>query len=224
VTSTTRTRLSAEERRQQLLDLGVSLLADRSLDELTIDVLAEEAGISRGLLYHYFGDKHAFRAAVVRRAVEDLVAQTAPPPAGDPLARLLASLTAYVDYVEANREGYRSIVRAAAGGNEELRRLYEQARAALTDRIFTEDAQGDLIGDTPANRLMVRGWAALTEELVLAWLDDMHAMTREELVQALTASLPLLVDTVEPHGDRGVARLGGQGDRTAVRGDDRLNE
>ena len=191
-----RTRLSAEQRRAQLLDLGVSLLAHRSLDELTIDVLAEEAGISRGLLYHYFGDKQAFREAVVRRAVEDLVAQTAPPTTGDPLARLLASLTAYVDYVEANREGYRSIVRAAASGNEELRGLYEQARAALTDRIFTEDAQGDLIGDTPATRLMVRGWAALTEELVLAWLDDPHAMTRDELVHALTASLPLLVDTV----------------------------
>ena len=196
MTSTTRTRLSAEQRRDQLLDLGVSLLSTRSLDELTIDVLAEEAGISRGLLYHYFGDKQAFREAVVRRAVEALVAQTAPPAGGDPLARLLASLTAYVDYVEANREGYRSIVRAAAGGNEELRRLYEQARAALTDRIFTEDAQGDLIGDTPATRLMVRGWAALTEELVLTWLDDPHAMTREELVRALTASLPLLVDAV----------------------------
>jgi AcrR family transcriptional regulator len=193
-----RTRLSAEQRRAQLLDLGVSLLADRSLDELTIDVLAEEAGISRGLLYHYFGDKLAFREAVVRRAVDDLVVQTAPPATGDPLARLLASLTAYVDYVEANREGYRSIVQAAASGNEELRRLYEQARAVLTDRIFTEDAQGDLIADTPATRLMVRGWAALTEELVLAWLDDPRAMSRDELVRALTAALPLLVETAQP--------------------------
>jgi AcrR family transcriptional regulator len=191
-----RTRLSADQRRAQLLDLGVSLLATRSLDELTIDALAEEAGISRGLLYHYFGDKQAFREAVVRRAVEDLITQTAPPATGDPLERLLASLTAYVGYVEANREGYRSIVRAAASGNEELRGLYEQARAALTDRIFTEDAQGDLIGDTPATRLMVRGWAALTEELVLAWLDDPRAMSREELVRALTTSLPVLVDTV----------------------------
>lgn len=191
-----RTRLSAEERREQLLDLGVSLLARRPLEDLTIDALAEEAGISRGLLYHYFGDKHAFREAVVRRAVEDLIAQTAPPATGGPLDRLLASLTAYVDYVEANREGYRSIVRAAAGGNEELRRLYEQARAALTDRIFTEDAQGDLVGDTPAVRLMVRGWAALTEELVLAWLDDPGSMSREDLVRALTESLPRLVDTV----------------------------
>ena len=75
-------RLAPDERRSQLLDLGVRLLATRSLDQLSIDLLAEEAGISRGLLYHYFGNKHAFHEAVVRRAADDLIAQTAPP-AGD---------------------------------------------------------------------------------------------------------------------------------------------
>ena len=116
------------ERREQLLDLGVRLLATRSLDELSIDLLAEEAGISRGLLYHYFGNKHAFHEAVVRRAADDLIAQTAPPADGEPLERLLASVTAYVDYVEANHEGYLSLVKGAAGGNETLREIYEEAR------------------------------------------------------------------------------------------------
>ena len=118
------------------------LLATRSLDELSIDVLAEEAGISRGLLYHYFGNKHAFHEAVVRRAADDLIAQTAPPAEGEPLERLLASVTAYVDYVVANYEGYLSLVKGAAGGNETLRAIYEEARSALTDRVFPEDAAG----------------------------------------------------------------------------------
>jgi AcrR family transcriptional regulator len=51
-----RIRLSPEQRRVQLLDLGVRLFSRRSLDELSVDVLAQEAGISRGLLYHYFGN------------------------------------------------------------------------------------------------------------------------------------------------------------------------
>ena len=38
-TATARTRLSKEERRSQLLDLGVRLLSTRSLDELSIDLL-----------------------------------------------------------------------------------------------------------------------------------------------------------------------------------------
>src|SRR6476646_3852021 len=111
-----RTRLSPEQRRSHLLDLGVRLFATRSLDELSIDVLAEEAGISRGLLYHYFGNKHAFHEAVVR---------------------------------------------GAAGGNDTLREIYEEARSALTDRIFREDAGGGVSPETAGSRLMVRGWAAM---------------------------------------------------------------
>jgi AcrR family transcriptional regulator len=196
VTAPTRTRLTPEQRRSQLLDLGVRLLATRSLDELSIDVLAEEAGISRGLLYHYFGNKHAFHEAVVRRAADDLIEQTAPPAEGEPLERLLASVTAYVDYVVANYEGYLSLVKGAAGGNDTLREIYEEARSALTDRIFREDAQGMIVPDTPAARLVVRGWAALAEELVLTWVVDPAGVTRDELLGVLAASLPALVEVL----------------------------
>jgi AcrR family transcriptional regulator len=188
-----RTRLSPDQRRSQLLDLGVRLLATRSLDELSIDLLAEEAGISRGLLYHYFGNKHAFHEAVVRRAADDLIAQTAPPVDGEPLERLLTSMAAYLDYVEANYEGYLSLVKGAAGGNDTLREIYEEARSALTDRIFREDAQGEIIPDTPASRLVVRGWAAMAEEMVVTWVREPAGVTREELVRMLAAALPALV-------------------------------
>ena len=191
---TGRTRLHPETRREQLLELGVRLLSTRSLDELSIDVLAEEAGISRGLLYHYFGNKHDFHEAVVRRAADDLIATTAPPAEGDPLERLLVSVAAYVDYVEANYQGYLSLVKGAAGGNEAIRDIYEEARAALTDRIFLEDAQGAVVPDTPAARLMVRGWSAMTEDLVLSWVRDPEGVTRERLLGALAASLPALVE------------------------------
>jgi AcrR family transcriptional regulator len=198
VTPATRTRLTPEERRSQLLDLGVRLLATRSLDELSIDLLAEEAGISRGLLYHYFGSKHAFHEAVVRRAADDLVAQTAPPAQGEPLERLLASVTAYVDYVVANYEGYLSLVKGAAGGNDTLREIYDSARSKLTDRIFREDAQGEIVPDTPASRLVVRGWSAMTEELVLTWVADPTGVSREELLEIIAGSLSALVETTRP--------------------------
>jgi AcrR family transcriptional regulator len=198
VTATTRSRLAPDERRSQLLDLGVRLLATRSLDELSIDLLAEEAGISRGLLYHYFGNKHAFHEAVVRRAADDLITQTAPPASGQPLERLLASVTAYVDYVLANYEGYLSLIKGAAGGNETLRRIYEEARSTLSDRIFTEDAQGELIEDTPHNRLVVRGWSAMAEELVIAWGRDEAGVTRQELLDIIAGSLPALVGVAGP--------------------------
>lgn len=193
-TSTRRTRLTPDQRRAQLLDLGVHLFATRSVEEISIDVLAEEAGVSRGLLYHYFGGKQDFREAVIRHAVDDLITQTAPPAEGEPLERLLVSLGVYVDYVLANLELYRSLVRAAAGGSDEIQALHEEGRAALTDRIFREDLRGEILADTPQTRLVVRGWSAMTEAMVLAWADEPSGMTREQLLGVLALSLPALVE------------------------------
>ena len=193
-TTTPRTRLSPEQRREQLLDLGVRLLATRSLDELSIDLLAEEAGISRGLLYHYFGNKHDFHVAVVRRAADDLIAKTAPPASGDPLQRLLVSLAAYLDYVVDNHEGYLSLVKAAAAGNDTLREIYEEARSALNRRVFDDEVRGEIVPDTPATRLVVRGWSAMVEELVLSWIEKPRGVSREQLLEVMAASLPALVE------------------------------
>ena len=188
-----RSRLSPDDRRQQLLDLGVRLLATRSIDELSIDLLAEEAGISRGLLYHYFGNKHAFHEAVVRRAADDLIARTAPPADGDPLERLTVSVGAYLTYVEHNHEGYLSLVKGAASGNETMRAIYDEARFALTDRIFREGAEAAMIPDTPATRLVARGWVAMCEQLALSWVEEPGEVTRDELLAIMTGSLPAVV-------------------------------
>jgi AcrR family transcriptional regulator len=196
-TSTGRVRMSPESRREQLLELGTKLFSTRTLDELSIEVLAEEAGISRGLLYHYFGNKQEFHLAVVRRAVEQLVAITAPRDLDDPIEQLSVSLGAYLDYVVDNYTGYVSLVRAASGGNEELRAIYVDARRILTDRIFDiagEDALAAMgIKDSPAVRLLVNGWAAMIEVVVIDWVADPHGLSREDLLNRLALALPAIV-------------------------------
>ncbi len=92
--------------------------------------------------------------------------------------------------------GYPLLVKAASGGNDTLREIYDEARAALTDRIFREDAQGTIIAETPRTRLLVRGWAAMAEELVLGWKADPQGVTREEVLEMLVASLPALVAAI----------------------------
>ena len=110
------------------------------------------------------------------------------------MERLLVSVTAYVDYVVANYEGYLSLVKGAAGGNDTLRRIYDEARSALTDRIFREDARGEVVPDTPASRLVVRGWSAMAEELVLTWKVEPNGVSREELIAIVAGALPALVE------------------------------
>jgi AcrR family transcriptional regulator len=189
----TRTRLDPGRRREQLLDLGVEQLAVRRLDDLSIDTLAEVAGISRGLLYHYFSSKRDFHLAVLRRMADQVVAITAPGEDLPPLEQMVLSLEAYVDFVSANHESYVSFARAAAAGDEEFHRIYEEARAALTDRIFDHAGHEVLaelgVVDSPAVRLMVRGWSASVEDVVLTWLDDDRGISKQELLEMLASSL-----------------------------------
>ena len=203
--STTRVRMSPDSRREQLIALGVQLLATRSLEDLSIETLAEEAGISRGLLYHYFGNKQAFHTAVVQRASDDLFRVTAPSGEGSALEQLAGSLARYVDYVAENYQGYVSLVRGAAGGHEGLRQIYDESRAALTGRLFdgplAEEAAELGLTDTPAVRLLVRGWAAFTEEVVLDWVRDNRGITRDELLLMLAASLPGILAPMRPQDD-----------------------
>lgn len=198
----TRTRLDPRRRREQLLDLGVEQLAVRRLDDLSIDTLAEVAGISRGLLYHYFSSKRDFHLAVLRRMAEQVVAITAPTDDLPPLEQMVRSLEAYVEFVSANHESYVSFVRAAAAGDEEFHRIYEQARAALTDRIFDhagEDVLAQMgVVDSPAVRLMVRGWSASVEDVVLSWLEEDRGISKLELLEMLAAALPAVSSVVSP--------------------------
>ncbi|ROR90475.1 TetR family transcriptional regulator [Nocardioides aurantiacus] len=200
--TSSRVRMSPDARREQLLELGVRLLGSRSLEDLSIEVLAEEAGISRGLLYHYFGGKQEFHVAVVRRAADDLFAVTAPDGVGTQLEQLAGSLERYVDYVAANYRGYVSLVRGAAGGSAELQEIYEQSRNALTDRLFdgavAQEAAQLGLTDTPAVRLLVRGWAAFMEEVVVEWVRDDRGVSRDELLAHLAASLPGILAPLRP--------------------------
>jgi AcrR family transcriptional regulator len=200
MTATTgRVRMTPESRREQLLDLGTRLLATRTLDEISIELLAEEAGISRGLLYHYFGSLREFHVAVVRRAVEDIYAITAPRDIDDPLEQLTVSVGAYLDYVAENYTGYVSLIRAAASGNEEIQAIYRDARRSLTDRIFEIAGPDQLaalgVVDSPATRMLLDAWAAMVETAVVTWVADPHGMARSDLLTRLTKALPgLLID------------------------------
>ncbi len=191
--ATPRVRLNPAQRKEQLLDLGVKLLSVKRLEELSIDALSEVAGISRGLLYHYFSNKREFHLAVLRRMSEQVYEMTAPRQGGTPAEQLVGSIGAYVDFVAANTESYISFVKAAAGGDEEYAEIYRSAQSALTDRIFKAADAETLaslgVSDTPAVRLMVRGWSALVEETTLAWLEDDRGITRDQLVEMLAASL-----------------------------------
>lgn len=160
----TRRRLGADARRRQLIELGLRLLSREPREQVAIDRIAEEAGVSRGLLFHYFPTKRAFHVAVVTAAADRLVELTEPDPALPAPERLRRGLEAYVGYVIENRELYVSLVRGAAGADEELQRVFDRTRGRIVDRIV---ASLGVAAATPLLRTAVRGWLALVEETTL---------------------------------------------------------
>lgn len=190
-----RVRMQPDERREQLIEIGVRMLETRPLDELSIDALAEEAGISRGLLYHYFATKTDFHVAVVKKLAEDLYRITAPTSDNDPLLQLRLSLDAYISYVIENHVTYVAMVRAVAGGNPEMAEIYRDARTALVERLFerAEVVEADIVADTPTTRLLAHSWAVWVEDVVLAWIADNSELSREALLEKMIAVLVTLL-------------------------------
>jgi AcrR family transcriptional regulator len=186
-----RTRLDPAARRAQLIELGVEMLATRTLDELSVEDIAKQAGISRGLLFHYFSSKQEFHVAVARAAAQELIDRTAPDVTLPPLDALQASLDAFVGYVEENPDNYKSLVRGAASGVPEMRAIFDDTRGTLARRIVVVLGDLDLVLG-PRAELAVHGWVAFTEECVIRWIDAGRG-DREQLLAMLTKALPALV-------------------------------
>jgi AcrR family transcriptional regulator len=173
-----RSRLALDERRAQLLERGLELFSSRSYDEISIDDIAAAAGVSKGLLYHYFPTKRDFYVATVRGATEEMRNLTEPDEALAPVERLRQSLEAYLDYVEAHAVGYRTLLRGGIGSDAEVRDIVEETRSLMIER-FLEGMERDEPG--PGVRLALRGWLGFCEEASLAWLDR-RDVARAELV------------------------------------------
>src|SRR6266508_1775381 len=99
VAENTRRRLTADDRRKQLVGIGLRMLTTRPIHELSVDTVAAEAGISRGLLFHYFPTKRDFYVEVMRAASRRLLRQTRPSADLPPAEQLRAMLTAYISFV-----------------------------------------------------------------------------------------------------------------------------
>ncbi|MDX3799025.1 TetR/AcrR family transcriptional regulator [Streptomyces sp. AK04-3B] len=170
----TRRRLSTGERREQLLSVGARLFSESPYDEVWIEQVAEIAGVSRGLLYHYFPTKRDFFAAVVECESERMLRMTAAVPGVPVREQLTAGLDAYLGYVETHAHGYRAFHRADAAGDRSVRTVYRRALAAQERQILAalgaDPEFGPVFEERPEVRLAVRGWLAFTTAVCLEWL------------------------------------------------------
>src|SRR3954463_8969601 len=145
------TRLQNDERRRRLLELGERLFTEHSYGELSMARIAREAGISKALLYHYFPSKRDYFVATLASGAEEIRTRVEPDPDLPPARALMASLDAYLAWIEEHAEGYAKLVEGA-GSEAEVREIVDRVRDETADRILE-----GLGADTPAASAGGRG-------------------------------------------------------------------
>jgi AcrR family transcriptional regulator len=191
-----RARLTTDARREQLVALGGEMFSERPFDDVSIDDIAAAAGISKGLLYHYFPSKRDFYVAVVRQAADEMQVVTETDPDLAPLARLAAGLDNYLEYVETHARGYATVLRAGIGSDPEVAAIVEDVRAAMAGRILDDLPITGAV--PPGVRIAVRGWVGFAEAASLEWLER-REVTRDELRDLLIKALTGAVGAAAQH-------------------------
>jgi AcrR family transcriptional regulator len=188
--------MSPEDRRQQLLALGVAALADRPLEALSVEDLAAAAGVSPGLVHYYFHSKQGLHQEIVRTARDAMLHATEPRPELPPLERLRDVLVRFVQFVREHDATFYSLVRGAASGDEQVRSVVQHAREVLADHL--RGAFRELgVEESPLLEVALHSWISFAEQVLVDAATD-PAIAPDDLVDFLQRSAAAVVAAV-PH-------------------------
>lgn len=162
-------RMTPDARQAALIEFGKTFFATHSYDAHSMAAIAERAGITKGLLYKYFGGRRGYYMAVVRHACDDIIARFEGAADLPPAAATRALIDRTVDHIVANPDIYRSLVQTGIGADTDTWAESERVRHSAVARVC------ELIGwhdPTPVQRLALYGWVTGSEHVVYAWLQQ----------------------------------------------------
>jgi AcrR family transcriptional regulator len=170
-----RRRLSPADRRAELLALGAEVFGKRPYDEVRIDEIAERAGVSRALMYHYFPDKRAFFAAVVKDEADRLYEATNMDFATGltMFEEVRIGVLAYMAYHQQNPEAAWAAYVGLGRSDPVLLGIDEEAKNRQLEHIMTRIGEvvagvqeAKLESDVERDlRVILNGWLAFTFEI-----------------------------------------------------------
>ncbi len=184
-------RAGGDEREQAILLTAERLLAERALSEISVDDLAQGAGLSRSAFYFYFPSKAAVVLTLVDRVVEqadearDRVLRLH---AGDPGVAWREGIESFYEVFGAHRPVIRAVSDLGAS-NEEARALWSQAMegwvAQLTELIEAERARGAAPRAVPA-RDLATALVQMNERVLHAiFIEETPAVREREAIDTL---------------------------------------
>jgi AcrR family transcriptional regulator len=177
--------MALDERRAQLLDAGLLLFQEHSYEDVSIEDIAKAVGVSKGLLYHYFGGKRAFYVAVVQEAADRLVEAARPDRSLPKPMQALAGMNAYLDFVQERAGVFRALMQGGLGTDPDLAAIMHATRLVFAHQVL--EGVG-VSPDRPVFLLAARTYIGAVEAASLAWLEDPQ-VSRDVLMATLLNTL-----------------------------------
>jgi AcrR family transcriptional regulator len=178
-------RMTAEARREQLLDVAKAIVLDRGFHAVSIEAVAREAGISRPIVYGHFRDLPGVLEALIAREGRRALAQLGAVLPGalaerDPRERLVAALAGYLEAVRADPDTWRLVLMPQEGAPRTLHERIAEGRAAVVEQLAA--ALGTTSGASPDPELTARLLTALADEAARLLLAEPARYTAERII------------------------------------------
>ncbi|MGK2955095.1 MAG: TetR/AcrR family transcriptional regulator [Solirubrobacterales bacterium] len=190
------TRISADERRQDLMQVAERLFATRPYSEISVQEIADQAGVARGLIHHYFGGKDDILAAIMR----EITPTKAPKPTDIDISlplplRVEQRVDSLMSVLEDHSQAW--LATLASGPNIPPGPLKDAAES-LWDMQFQAwlITFSDVLTDNPRTRLLYAAYRGLNQATCRLWLDG--EMERGDARMILISAQTALLSEVGP--------------------------
>ncbi|MEU8030740.1 TetR/AcrR family transcriptional regulator [Streptomyces sp. NPDC049099] len=182
-------------RRAELISIGRKLFADTSYDALSMDDIARQAHVAKGLIYYYFRSKRGYYLAIIQDSVADLVTSAAGGRETPAVDRVHRTIDGYLHYAEHHQAAYRTIVSGGVGFDAEVHAIRDSVREAIIATI-AEGAYGrsDI---APLARMGLLSWVCSVEGATLDWIDRPGELSRASMRALLVKTLGGALRAVE---------------------------
>jgi AcrR family transcriptional regulator len=190
-------RLDHDERRRQILACARRLFSERNYASVSTSQIANEAGVARGLLHHYFGTKRDLYLEVVRTLVRmpsNPVPLQAP---GRGVETIIdESVDRWLTMLERNHGTWLAAIGARGLGRDaEVEAILDEAREQAADSLL-EALQIYEAAQAPGElRALIRAYSGFAEAASLEWLQR-HRLSREQTHAALVQGFLSIVGDV----------------------------
>ena len=173
-----------------MLEMAGRVFAAHGFHEASMDEIAEAAGVSKPMLYSYFGSKEGLYFAYVNLAYRELITAIDEAVAGagtDPADQLRAGTLAYYVYVGEHRHAFRVLFREMGDPGGELapqrHRLARRVGAAIQEIVLASEARPWRAADTEA---LAEGWIGACRSMADWWLDHTE-LSAEAITERMVA-------------------------------------